>query len=311
MKHRLSRIIVSILILSLALQAFTFPVLAQPEPNESQVGIETPIILPESGFENSPLQLAAPYQRHLETDDRPVYIPPSREIIAKTQEQVNSFNCASVIDVSPIECEALVALYNSTNGAGWFFKSEWLQGTKVADWYGVTVGSGVVTHLNLSNNLLNGSIPSTLSTLSNLQELRLGDNQLTGSIPSTLSTLSNLQILDLGMNSLSGSIPTELSSLSNLQGLYLNGNQLSGSIPSSLGNLSNLQRLYLNNNQLTGSIPLSFVKLTKLSHFFFSVNNLCEPTTPEFLAWKKTVGAWLATGLICKDELICLPLIFR
>jgi len=76
--------------------------------------------------------------------------------------------------------------------------------------------------------------------------------------------------------------------------------------------LSKLEDLRLNNNQLTGNIPLSFVKLTKLFHFVFFETLLCEPTTPEFLAWKGTVDYWIGTGIICGEgKLICLPLIFR
>ena len=310
MKSRLSRIILSILILSLALQTFTLPALAQPEPNESQAKIEAPIYLPENEFENSPLQLAAPYQRHSKDIERPEYIPPSPVIIAKTQEQVNSFNCASVIDVSPIECEALVALYNSTNGAGWLNNSGWLESANVADWYGVVVGNGV-TQLNLYYNQLNGSIPTSLGNLSNLQWLHLYGNQLTGSIPPTLGNLLNLQSLFLFNNQLSGSIPAELGNLSDLQYLYLDGNQLTGNLPSTLGNLLDLEILDLFNNQLTGRIPLSFIKLTKLTHFTTYGTMLCEPATPEFLAWKNTVGFWIGTNVICEDKLICLPLIFR
>ena len=301
MKSRLSRIILSILILSLALQTFTFPVLARSEANESR-----------AGFINMPLELAERYQRYSKDVDRPEYIPPSPEIIAKTQEQVNSFNCASIIDVPKIECEALVALYGSTNGAGWWENSNWLQSTTVSTWYGVTVtvGSGV-TQLNLINNKLDGSILSTLGNLSNLQVLGLGRNYLTGSIPSTLGSLSNLQLFHLFENQLTGSIPAELGNLSNLRELNLYNNSLTGSIPSTLGDLSTLEYLDLSANQLTGSIPLSFVKLTWLYYFNISGTSLCEPATDEFLAWKNTVSNWEGSGLICEDELICLPLIFR
>jgi hypothetical protein len=39
---------------------------------------------------------------------------------------------------------------------------------------------------------LNGTIPSTLSALSQLQSLDLGDNRLGGTIPETLSKLTQL-----------------------------------------------------------------------------------------------------------------------
>jgi Leucine-rich repeat (LRR) protein len=67
-----------------------------------------------------------------------------------------------------------------------------------------------LTQLWLSNNQLNGTIPTELGALSKLTQLFLYNNQLNGSIPSSLG------LLDLSF-------------------LYLYGNQLSGKIPSSLG----------------------------------------------------------------------------
>ncbi len=34
---------------------------------------------------------------------------------------VNTFSCADVAEIPQVECEALVALYNSTNGPGWTY----------------------------------------------------------------------------------------------------------------------------------------------------------------------------------------------
>ena len=61
------------------------------------------------------------------------YIPPSPEDLAETARMVQSFDCSTVIDVPQIECEALVALYNSTNGAGWTNNTNWLETNKVGD----------------------------------------------------------------------------------------------------------------------------------------------------------------------------------
>ena len=50
------------------------------------------------------------------------------------------------------EYEALVALYNATDGDNWTNNTNWLDITNhtVADWYGVTVTDGHVTALNFS-----------------------------------------------------------------------------------------------------------------------------------------------------------------
>ncbi|KAK9116803.1 hypothetical protein Sjap_015750 [Stephania japonica] len=88
--------------------------------------------------------------------------------------------------------------------------------------------------LTLSDNKLNGSIPSLIGRLINLRDLRLRDNILEGGIPSTLGKLENLLRLDLSRNFLStdasnvtnSSIPSELSQLARLQLLDLSQNRL-------------------------------------------------------------------------------------
>jgi Leucine-rich repeat (LRR) protein len=230
--------------------------------------------------------------------ERKEYIPPSEEIIAATREQVRSFDCSTVTDVPQIECEALVRFYESTNGAGWQSKSNWLVTETVGSWFGVSILDGYVTQLSLSanqlsgvippellnlnyltvlklnGNYLNGNIPPELGYISNLTVLYLSSNQLSGSLPSDLGYLSNLVELKLAYNQLSGSIPSELGNLSNLTVLYLSSNQLSGSIPLELGNLGNLVFLYLNGNQLSGSIPSDLGNLSNLTRLFLIDNQL-------------------------------------
>jgi Ran GTPase-activating protein (RanGAP) involved in mRNA processing and transport len=158
--------------------------------------------------------------------------------------------------VPQIERDALVALYNSTDGANWKTKTGWLgaAGTE-CDWYGVTCSSGSVSRIDLSDNSLSGSIPAELGNLTNLTYLNLSTNSLTGSIPAELGNLSKLITLYLGNNSLSGSIPAELGNLTNLTRLYLYNNSLSGSIPEELGNLTKLTSLNLNSNKFSRPKP--------------------------------------------------------
>ena len=196
--------------------------------------------------------------------------------------------------------EALVAIYNATNGSNWLWSDKWLSDAPLGHWDGVAVENNRVTELYLSSNQLSGgipwehltkltelknlilngnwlvgSIPPELGRLTNLVDLRLHDNRLSGSIPSELGNLSSLEVLNLEDNRLTGSIPPELGSLAELQILDLDGNRLSGSIPAQLGSLSKLESLDLEGNQLTGSIPWEqLLKLTNLTSLELHDNQL-------------------------------------
>jgi Leucine-rich repeat (LRR) protein len=177
------------------------------------------------------------------------------------------------------EREALVALYNSTNGANWNINISWLEakGTE-GTWYGVTVenigGTDHITQISLDNNNLNGIIPSEVGNLSNLKYLYLSTNVLTGSIPGELGNLSNLREITLGENNLTGNIPKWFGNLNNLAKINLCSNDFSGDIPPELGNLTNLEYLYLDNNGLTDSIPDELGNLSNLKKITLDVNNL-------------------------------------
>ena len=189
--------------------------------------------------------------------------------------------------------EALVALYNATDGENWGNNENWLSEEPLEDWYGVTVGDGRVTGLHLWRNQLTGSIPAELGDLSSLTQLSLNNNRqyvretrafeggLTGSIPPELGNLSSLTVLNLGGNQLTGSIPPELGKLSSLTVLNLFNNQLTGPIPTELGNLSNLRSLYLGGNQLTGSIPSELGNLSSLTGLDLFNNQLTGSIPPE------------------------------
>ncbi len=77
---------------------------------------------------------------------------------------------------------ALVALYNATDGPNWTNNSNWLTGP-VSQWQGVVVTGDRVTRLALAANQLTGTIPSELSSLTDVSFLSLHSNQLTGTIP--------------------------------------------------------------------------------------------------------------------------------
>ncbi len=174
--------------------------------------------------------------------------------------------------ISP-EIDALVAIYNATDGPNW--TNTWDINGDMSTWFGVTLdGLGNITELNLSSNGLSGTIPSEIGDLNNLQILNLDRNQLNGQIPTSIGNLTDLQRLNLDRNQLNGQIPTEIGNLINLTRLNFFTNQLSGSIPEEIGNLTNLGELYLADNKLTGSIPNSFSNLDNLDTLLMQKNEL-------------------------------------
>ena len=107
--------------------------------------------------------------------------------------------------------DALVALYNTTNGDNWREKDNWLSDHPVDTWFGITADSdGCVTQLVLERNYLIGGIPPELGNLASLEDLSLHTNQLSGEIPPELGDLANLEVLHLHANQLSGCVPSSL-----------------------------------------------------------------------------------------------------
>lgn len=109
-------------------------------------------------------------------------------------------------------------------------------------------------------------IPSQLSMLRNLTYMDISDNLLTGSLPTYLGDFTQLTSLHLGFNkNVNGPIPSEIGRLSNLRSLYLLGNDLSGTVPNELGSLSRLERLFIHDNRrLTGTLPMSICLLENI-----------------------------------------------
>ena len=183
--------------------------------------------------------------------------------------------------------EALVALYDATDGPNWPEQHNWLSVEPIGQWYGVTSdATGRVAKLDftgvqasglVTGNLLEGELPNELGDLSNLRELNLYGNQLRGSIPVEMGELTHLVRLDLGNNVFDGEIPNELGNLGRLEELDLFGNRLSGSIPPGLGNLENLKRLSLRGNQLNGQLPRELGRLRQLATLDLSFNQLSGP----------------------------------
>lgn len=180
--------------------------------------------------------------------------------------------------------EALLALYEATDGRNWENNDHWLTGADLGEWHGVTTdANGRVTGLDFFGNGMDGELPPELGNLTNLVVLRIGnDRALTGQIPPELGNLTNLEVLEFTLNSLGGEIPPELGQLSNLRELTIRKNKVTGRIPPELGNLANLEKLDLYINLLLGPIPPELGKLTALRELNLGRNYLRGPIPAEF-----------------------------
>ncbi|KAK8954817.1 Receptor-like protein kinase HSL1 [Platanthera zijinensis] len=146
-----------------------------------------------------------------------------------------------------------------------------------------------LTHLDLSQNLLSGELPSVLPSLPLLRHLDLAANNFSGPIPSSFTVFPFLEVLSLTANFLNGTIPPSLGNISSLRQLNLSYNPFaSGPIPSSLSNLTNLEILWLAGCSLTGEIPPSFSRLSKLTDLDLS-SNFLTGSIPETLSGLSSV----------------------
>ncbi|KAK9117938.1 hypothetical protein Scep_016031 [Stephania cephalantha] len=109
--------------------------------------------------------------------------------------------------------------------------------------------------------------------------LDLSDNMLTGSIWPEFGNLKKLIVLDLKLNRLSGSIPYQLSDMKNLEDLDLSHNNLSGTLPFSLTSLSFLSKFSVAFNNLSGKIPMGGQFGTFPSSSFEGNKDLCYEQT--------------------------------
>ncbi|QJD77318.1 leucine-rich repeat domain-containing protein [Spirosoma rhododendri] len=184
------------------------------------------------------------------------------------------------------DMQPLVDLYNATNGPSWKNKTNWLTGNSPCNWFGVSCNAnGRVTEVNFGSNNLNGTLPSSLGNLSELQRLVIFiEPLLSGTLPASLGNLSKLQLLEIEYTQISGSIPESLGNLKQLEQLLLAKNELSGSIPESLGNLSSLKTLYLFVNQLTGNLPNSFASLPQIQSLHLYANRFSGCIPPGYTA---------------------------
>lgn len=190
-------------------------------------------------------------------------------------------------DARKLQRYALATLYYSTNGDKWEDKQNWLSDSdECKDWWNKPSDeggekklecdtSGSVTILTIEKNNLQGSLPDEIAFLSNsLFELMLNENVIGGTLSSTLGSMSRLKKLDLRGNNITSTIPSDFGRLTTLETLRLYENELTGTIPSEMALMTSLEDLRLHKNKLDGElVPTIIGSLTKLDTLSLAEND--------------------------------------
>lgn len=190
--------------------------------------------------------------------------------------------------ISSSEKQALIDIYNSTNGPEW--NTSWDLNQPVSTWHGVTVKNNKVVELDLGFNNLEGEIPASIGNLEHLESLRLFFNNLGGSFPIEITQLKKLKTLDLTSNALSGTLPTEIGDLNQLEILLLSSNNFTGMLPSEIGNLKNLTNLVVFDNHFFGDFPYAVSQLNNLKEMIVAENNFNFESLQTSVAILNTKG---------------------
>lgn len=191
------------------------------------------------------------------------------------------------------EKATLVALYEATNGDGWDESTLWRTTSPVCSWAGIECENGSddddngVTGINLEDNNLVGSLPTSIWTLPFLKSLNLKDNfevhinleglssaenlelmYLSGTRVDSLygiaqgSAIRQLHLTDCGI---SGPLPDEIYDMQDsLEGLFIAYNAFTGTISTRIGRLIKLESFYAYDNDFHGTIPTQIGQMSNL-----------------------------------------------
>lgn len=170
----------------------------------------------------------------------------------------------------PIAAEraALVDLYNAAGGAAWRHTENWMTSAPHCTWWGVTCSNvtGRITQFSQYDNGLKGTIPASMSALTEVEYFALSTNYLSGTLPPSLgSTFSNNMYMDLRYNMLTGSV-AQLGAMTELTHLIVSNNQFSDGLSAALSGLSKLQYLDVSVNLFVEAVPTSLCAETNLTY---------------------------------------------
>ncbi len=178
--------------------------------------------------------------------------------------------------------DALMAFYNSTNGASWTVNTGWVDGVAGTNcnpcngWYGVSCnGNGRVNCIDMDSD-------------PNCSFMGMFGNNLTGVLTEDIQFLDELETLLLDFNMIGGELPTSIVNMTNLVNLEIIENNFSGPIPPGLGLLPNLSVFSAQKNNLSGCFPSDLI--SKCGSFFNFSSNPLLPWEGDFTQFCATTG---------------------
>lgn len=172
--------------------------------------------------------------------------------------------------ISNAERNALISIYNSTNGENW--NRTWDLEKDPRTWFGVSVKNGAIVELNLAGNALKGNFPSNISSFTRLTKLDLSNNQLSGEVAAGVSSLSSLTKLDISNNRFTDNPTSALTGLFNVEDLGLGGNFFTiPDVNGLLQNFNNIRILNISDLGLT-NIPAKITAFINLETLILDNN---------------------------------------
>eukprot|EP00981_Chlorochromonas_danica_P010351 scaffold3152_cov256-Ochromonas_danica.AAC.1 len=236
----------------------------------------------------------------------------SRNISLMTQLTVLSFETMFLEGTIPAELSQLTSLsylslasnsftgtippqlvYNIINLTTFSLSDNSLSGPLPEDWR-----SAIIQDIIVEFNVLSGTIPMDIYSLTHLRQLSVEYNTLSGTLDTAVGNLSQLANIYIGYSLMNGTLPSSLGKLSYLSVLDASYAFFTGTLPVTLVNCTSLQILSMAKSLYTGPIPAGLGKLPWFNYLDISYN-LIEGSIPEsFYDSTALVGLLLGTNLL-------------
>ncbi|WP_065218294.1 MULTISPECIES: PL29 family lyase N-terminal domain-containing protein [Butyricimonas] len=155
---------------------------------------------------------AAPQSRTIENHEVSLFIQPNtgefRTGTVIVRDKHSNMQLAyTIMQTAPLEKqlkkerEALMDLYNATNGTSWTKQTNWGSDKPVSEWHGINCRKdGTIYEIDLGSNNLSGELPASIGEFDKIFFIDLSENQLTGALPQEIGNLKQLLSLKISRN---------------------------------------------------------------------------------------------------------------